>query len=389
MLGYLQNFFKWEAAGGVLLAFATVIALCIANSPFSEAYVQFFQLPVIVKIGEFGLDKTLLLWINDGLMAVFFLLVGLELKREWLEGELSNAKSRVLPGIAALFGMIVPALFYVFFTQDDPTRMRGWAIPAATDIAFALGVLSLFGSRIPIGLKIFLVTLAIIDDVGAILIIAIFYTSQLSLIALGLSGVLVFALYLLNRKNVYAILPYILLGSVLWFCVLKSGVHATIAGVLLAFCIPLQSVSQSISPLKKLEHELHPYVVFFILPLFAFANAGVSINTQSLASLDTVSQGVASGLLLGKPIGVLLGTWLGMVLFKAKLPNGVNLRLLLGMAFLCGIGFTMSLFISFLAFDVNHLQLAAESRLAILLASATAACIGALFIYWETRSRGT
>lgn len=384
MLEYVKNFFKWEAVGGVLLALTTVVALLIANSSYGEAYTQFFQLPVVIKIGNFGLDKPLLLWINDGLMAIFFFLVGLELKREWLEGELSSAKSRVLPGIAALFGMIVPALFYVYFTQDDPARMKGWAIPAATDIAFALGVLSLFGKRIPIGLKIFLVTLAIIDDVGAILIIAIFYTSQLSLLSLGGASILLLVLYVLNRKKVCAIPPYLLFGTLLWVCVLKSGVHATIAGVLLAFFIPLQSSDNQNSPLKRLEHELHPSVAFFILPLFAFANAGVPINMQAFTSFDTVSLGVISGLLLGKPIGVLLGTFLGVILFKAKLAEGINLRLLLGVAFLCGIGFTMSLFITFLAFDSN-MQLAIESRLAILLASAIAACIGTVFIYWGTR----
>jgi len=380
VLGTLKKFFQWEAVGGVLLAFATILALIVANTSLDSFFSDIFKMPVIVKFGDFGVEKTFLHWINDGLMVVFFFMVGLELKREWIEGELSKPESRVLPGICAIMGMLVPALIYIIFNYNDSIRMKGWAIPAATDIAFALGVLSLFGKKVPVGLKVFLVSLAIMDDVGVIIIIAIFYTAQISQAALIFAGSMLVILWTLNKKKVYILSPYLWFGLLLWLCVLKSGVHATLAGVLLAFFIPIRNHKNGSSPLRKLEHELHPLVMLVILPLFAFANARVPLNIEQIQGMmDSASLGVILGLVLGKPIGILLGAWLGIKVFKASLPEGMNQTLLIGLAFLCGIGFTMSLFITTLAFEQN-IDLVVGSRMGILVASLIASMIGALLI---------
>lgn len=380
MLQFIKKFLRYETIGGLLLAIATVLALLVANSPVRSYYNDFFQINLTLKFGGFGLDKALLLWINDGLMAIFFFMVGLELKREWLEGALSNPRSRPLPTIAALFGMLVPAIFYLLFNHQDPTQIKGWAIPAATDIAFALGVLSLFGRRVPIGLKVFLVSLAIMDDVGVIIIIAIFYTKSLSWGSLALAAIIMFVLWGLNKRRISALSPYIILGIALWYFVLKSGVHATIAGVILSLFIPMHHPKLPFSPLKKLENDLHGPVTFFIMPLFAFANAGIPLAGSMGVLLKPLGLGIMAGLLLGKPIGVLLGYWLAIRLFKAEPPRGINSTMLIGVAFLCGIGFTMSLFITMLAFQTN-LSLAIESRLAILVGSFLAMIIGALIVH--------
>ncbi len=389
VLGTLKRFFQWEAVGGILLAFATLLALIVANTSLDSVFSEIFKMPVIVKFGDFGVEKTFLHWINDGLMVIFFFMVGLELKREWIEGELSKPEARVLPGICAVMGMIVPALVYIALNYDDTTRIKGWAIPAATDIAFALGVLSLFGKKVPVGLKVFLVSLAIMDDVGVIIIIAIFYTAQISQAALIFAASMLAILWTLNKYRVYILSPYLWFGLLLWLCVLKSGVHATLAGVLLAFFIPIRNHKDNSSPLRKLEHELHPLVMLVILPLFAFANARVPFNIEQIKGmLDPVSLGVVLGLVLGKPIGILLGAWLGIKVFKASLPEGMNKTLLVGLAFLCGIGFTMSLFITTLAFDQN-MNLVIGSRMGILVASFIAALIGALLISIGLRAKNS
>lgn len=386
MIDAVKNFLKWEAAGGVVITVSAILALILANSPLAEHYQNIFEAKLIVKYGQFGLEKPLLLWINDGLMAIFFLLVGLELKREFLTGELSDTKQRLLPGFAALGGMIVPAILYLAFNLGDAQRMQGWAIPTATDIAFALGVLSLLGNRVPMSLKLFLVSLAILDDIGAICIIAIFYTPNLSFFALLLAAFFVSVLFIMNRRGVSTVSPYVLVGAFLWLCVLKSGVHATLSGVVLAFFIPIKTNhDQALSPLRQLEEDLHLGVAFFILPLFAFANAGVPIDFAHLGrEMDPVSMGVLTGLLLGKPIGILLFSALAIWFFKLSLPAGVNWKVFTGVAILCGIGFTMSLFITTLAFD--DYRLAVNSRLAILLASTVAAILGYLLLKFNLKS---
>jgi len=343
----LRQLLDSEAAGGLLLMGAAGMALILANSPASDFYFTALELPI------FGM--TLLHWINDGLMAVFFLLVGLEIKREMLDGQLQTWSRRALPGIAAVGGMLAPALVYIAINRDDPLLLRGWAIPAATDIAFALGILSLLGPRVPVSLKIFLTTLAILDDLGAVVIIALFYTSELSAPALGLAGLSLVALIALNRFGVTRLWPYLLLGALLWVLVLQSGVHATLAGVALALTIPLQPTPgkpESISsPLHILEHGIQPWVAFLIVPIFGFANAGVAlIGSDPRALLETVPLGIALGLFLGKQVGVFLFSWATIRCGLADLPAGASWLQFYGVGLLCGIGFTMSLFIGALAF---------------------------------------
>ncbi|CAB3689145.1 Na+/H+ antiporter NhaA [Achromobacter pestifer] len=352
---FLQAFLKSEALGGYVLMVAALVALIIANSPVAPIYFDVLGTKLGFQAGPVLLKETVLHWINDGLMAVFFLLVGLEIKREVLDGQLRGAGRIVLPGIAALGGMVVPALIYLLINQGSPETLRGWAIPAATDIAFALGILALLGSRVPTSLKIFLTALAILDDLGAIVIIALFYTSQLKVFALIMAGALLACLFCLNRAGVLRLTPYLLIGALLWYFVLKSGVHATLAGVALALTIPLRPRNagkpEAHSPLHDLEHALHKPVALLIVPLFGFANAGVSFAGMGLASLaQPVPLGVALGLFLGKQLGVFGFAWLAIKTGVASLPRHASFTQLYGVALLCGIGFTMSLFIGALAF---------------------------------------
>lgn len=374
--GALNRFIQMEASSGLLLIAGAALALIINNSPLAALYQGFLDTQVVAQIGALKIDKPLLLWINDGLMALFFLLIGLEVKREVLAGQLSNPAQIVLPGAAAVGGMLVPALIYWWLNQHDSAALAGWAIPTATDIAFALGVLALLGNRVPTSLKLFLMTLAIIDDLGAILIIAFFYTSELSSIALLLAAACLVALIGMNRLGVIRLAPYLIVGTILWVCVLKSGVHATLAGVALAFCIPLRTGSKP-APLATLEHALHPWVAYAILPLFAFANAGLSLKGVTLENFTHhVPMGIAAGLLLGKAIGVFGLTWLAIKTGMAKLPAGANWGQVFGVAVLCGIGFTMSLFVGSLAFVPGVSEYAGEDRMGILTGSLIAALLG-------------
>ncbi|MBP0953843.1 Na+/H+ antiporter NhaA [Pseudomonas sp. 20GA0080] len=376
MRNTITRFFQLEAAGGLLLIAAAALALVINNSPLSWLYNAFLETPVEARISALQIAKPLLLWINDGLMALFFLVIGLEVKREVLEGHLSKPSQIVLPGAAAIGGMVVPALIYVALNRGNAEALNGWAIPMATDIAFALGVLALLGKRVPVSLKLFLMTLAIIDDLGAIIVIALVYSGELSQVSLILAGVSIIALIAMNRSGVSRLAPYLLIGLVLWVCVLKSGIHATLAGVVLAFCIPLRTSTKA-SPLLTLEHGLHPWVAYGILPLFAFANAGVSLAGVTLDSFThSVPLGIAAGLLLGKTAGVFGLTWLAVRTRLASLPKEANWGHVLGVSILCGIGFTMSLFVGSLAFEPGVSGYAGEDRMGILTGSILSAIIG-------------
>ncbi len=371
------RFFQLEAASGLLLIAAAALALIVNNSPLSFLYNGLLEVPVVVQIGALKIAKPLLLWINDGLMALFFLLIGLEVKRELVDGHLSKPSQVVLPGAAAIGGMVVPALIYWFLNKDNPAAVAGWAIPTATDIAFALGVLALLGKRVPVSLKLFLMTLAIIDDLGAIIVIALFYSGELSSLSLMLAGACLLTLIAMNRLGVIKLGPYMIVGLILWVCVLKSGVHATLAGVTLALCIPLRTRNAEPSPLLNLEHALHPWVAFGILPLFAFANAGVSLAGVTVESFTHhVPMGIAIGLLLGKTVGVFGLTWIAVKTGLAALPTGANWGQVLGVAILCGIGFTMSLFVGSLAFEPGSSEFAGMDRMGILTGSILAALIG-------------
>jgi len=376
MRNTITRFFQLEAAGGLLLIAAAALALIINNSPLSWLYNAFLETPVEARIGALQIAKPLLLWINDGLMALFFLVIGLEVKREVLEGHLSKPSQIVLPGAAAIGGMVVPALIYVALNTGNAEALNGWAIPMATDIAFALGVLALLGKRVPVSLKLFLMTLAIIDDLGAIIVIALVYSGDLSQISLILAAVSIIVLIAMNRSGVSRLAPYLLVGLVLWVCVLKSGIHATLAGVVLAFCIPLRTRTKA-SPLLTLEHGLHPWVAYGILPLFAFANAGVSLAGVTMESFThSVPLGIAAGLLLGKTLGVFGLTWLAVKTRLASLPKDANWGHVLGVSILCGIGFTMSLFVGSLAFEPGVSGYAGEDRMGILTGSILSAIIG-------------
>ncbi|NMZ00740.1 MULTISPECIES: Na+/H+ antiporter NhaA [Pseudomonas] len=384
------RFFQLEAASGLLLIAAAALALIINNSPLSSFYNSFLEVPVAVQIGALQIAKPSLLWINDGLMALFFLLIGLEVKRELLDGHLSKPSQVVLPGAAAIGGMVVPALIYWALNKDNPAALGGWAIPMATDIAFALGVLALLGKRVPVSLKLFLMTLAIIDDLGAIIVIAIFYSGDLSTASLAGAGACLVALIAMNRLGVVKLGPYLIIGLILWVCVLKSGVHATLAGVTLAFCIPLRTKNAEPSPLLSLEHALHPWVAYGILPLFAFANAGVSLAGVNLESFTHhVPMGIAAGLLVGKTVGVFGLTWLAVKTGLAALPTGANWGQVMGVAILCGIGFTMSLFVGSLAFVPGSSEYAGMDRMGILTGSILAALIGYAVTAMASRKRVT
>ncbi len=383
-MNFIEEFIKKESSSGILLIIATILALTLKNSMFSEYYSAFLRTPVEIRFADLHIAKPLLLWINDGLMAIFFLLIGLEVKREFIEGQLSTPAQLALPGIAAIGGMLVPALFYTYINFGDETAMRGWAIPTATDIAFALGILALLGKRVPLSLKAFLLALAIIDDLGAIVIIALFYTVELSTLSIAVAASALTILIIMNRLGVTKKAAYITVGVILWVSVLKSGVHATLAGVALAFTIPLKSTSgdndKTFSMSKDMEHDLHFWVAFFILPLFAFVNAGVDLRNVSLDQMTTgVPLGIMAGLFLGKQIGVFGFSWLAIKVGLAKIPNNSTWLQLYGVSILTGIGFTMSLFVDSLAFTDGNLYQQAD-KLAVLLASFTAGALGYLIL---------
>ncbi len=386
----LQEFLRLEAAGGLLLMGAAVLAMLVANSPLAGAYNAFVNLPLGIRAGPLHIAKPLLLWINDGLMAVFFLLVGLELKRESLQGHLSSRRDASLPAIAAIGGMAAPAAIYAWLNWDDPAAMRGWAIPSATDIAFALGVLLLVGKRVPAALKAFLLSVAIFDDLGAVIIIAVFYAAELSPVALSIAAGLTIVLAILNRSGVTHSAPYLIVGALLWIAVLKSGVHATLAGVLLAMFIPLRvSARQDTeSPLHRLEHALHPWVAFGVLPLFAFANAGVPMSGISAAQLlHPVSLGIIGGLFVGKQLGIMAACWLAARFGLVALPRDTGWGLLYGVSLLCGIGFTMSFFIASLAFEAGGGDYQGLERIGILAGSLIAGVAGYLVLRLQLSTR--
>ena len=382
----LSEFFRLEAAGGILLIGAAVLALLCANSPLEEFYDQFRELPVAVQFGALEIAKPLLLWINDGLMAIFFLLVALEIKREVLSGQLSNRDQLVLPLMCAGAGVAVPAAIFWFINDGNAQAMQGWATPAATDIAFALGILSLLGSRVPVSMKLLLSTIAVVDDLAAIVIIAIFYASDLSVTALGWAAAAIAGMALLNRRGVTALTPYLLLGVVVWICVLKSGVHATLAGVVTGCMFPHVDRNNTVddavehSPLETLEHALHPWVAYAILPVFAFANAGLALGEFEVGDVLTpLPLGIALGLVLGKPVGIVGAALLARAAGLARFPDGIDHRSIIGLGLLAGIGFTMSLFIASLAFADDG-DLYQTSVLGVLVASVVAAVAGYVWL---------
>lgn len=362
---------KRELIGGGLLFGAAIIALICANSPMLEAYINILNMPFSISFGETSLAKPLTLWINDGLMALFFLLIGLEVKREFLEGDLSKPSQVALPAIGALGGMIIPAVIYTLFNYHDDIHMQGWAIPVATDIAFVLGVLALLGPRVPRALRAFLLALAIFDDIGAIIVIAIFYTAELSISSLGLSLLCLLGLFILNRLKVRSLTPYIILGILMWFFVLKSGVHATLAGVALGLMIPHRGKEDATaSPMLRLEHNLQPWIAYFVVPVFAFSNAGLSFAGNTWNDLfNPITMGIALGLILGKQIGVFLFVGAAIKLGFAQMLRGTNWTMLYAGATLCGLGFTMSLFIASLAFQNVNISYFDSSKMGILVGS--------------------
>lgn len=376
----IQNFLRLETASGIILMLAALLALIASNTILSPYYDALLSTPMQVRVGPLEIAKPLLLWINDGLMAIFFFLVGLEIKREVVQGELSDFDKAALPLFAAVGGMAAPALIYAGINLESPETINGWAIPAATDIAFALGILMLAGSRTPVSLKVFLLAVAIIDDLGAIVIIALFYTADLSVEALAIGCAGLIALVSLNRAGVVRIAPYVLVGAFVWVCVLKSGVHATLAGVVTALAIPLRgSSADAPSPLEQTEHKLHPWVAFMVLPTFAFANAGVSFEGITPAGLlEPIPLGIALGLLVGKPLGILALSYFAVRTGIAGLPQGVDWRQLAGVGCLAGVGFTMSLFIGGLAFDTSQ-ELNAV-RLGVLAGSLLSGTLGFLIL---------
>lgn len=377
---HILSFMQFEAAGGLLLILAMVVAMVVENSPLSGVYQTLLMLEGELRVGSFSIGKPVVLWVNDLWMAIFFFLVGLEIKSELFDGHLADRSTLILPAIAALGGMVVPALIYYWFNKDDPAALFGWAIPMATDIAFALGVLSLLGDRVPVGAKIFLMTLAILDDLGAIIVIALFYTADLGVFSLSLAAFVVAVMITMNRLGVKNTMAYILVGLVLWICVLKSGVHATLAGVITALVIPWQHLKNSSEePVNRLLDGLHPWVAFAILPAFAFVNTGISFNTLVMDQVfGGVPVGIALGLFVGKQLGVFGLSWLAVKLGWAKLPDGVSMLQLYGVAVLCGIGFTMSIFIGGLAFEHGGAGYGGADRLAILTASIISAVLGYL-----------
>ena len=375
---FITRFLKLESSGGILLMIAAVIAMVLDNTPLATYYDLLIGTPVEIRVGALEIAKPLLLWINDGLMAVFFFLIGLELKRELIEGELSNKRNVILPGVGAIGGMLVPALIYTIFNAGDAIAMKGWAIPAATDIAFALGILSLLGSIVPTSIKIFLTSLAIFDDIGAIAIIALFYTDNISVAALTVVAGCILLLLIINKRNVESKSVYVMIGIVMWVAMLKSGVHATLAGVILAMFIPMESKTRvDYSPLKSMEHDLHSTVAYVILPIFAFVNAGINIVGLGIEEiLHGVPLGIALGLFIGKQVGIFGLCWLAIKAKVTNLPEGMSWGSLYGAAALCGVGFTMSLFIGSLAFEETGVNLLFDERLGIILGSLMSGVVG-------------
>lgn len=380
---FLQDFIKKESSAGILLIIVTILALILENTFMTVFYTSFLHTPVEIRFGDLQIAKPLLLWVNDGLMAVFFFVIGLEIKREIKEGHLSSLSQITLPGIAAIGGMVVPALVFIGLNNGEDFSMNGWAIPTATDIAFALGILSLLGNRVPLSLKIFLMALAIIDDLGAIVIIALFYTSELSTMSISIALIALLILFIMNRMDVAIKSAYIVVGLVLWVSVLKSGVHATLAGVALAFMIPLSSKDkkgETFSMAKEMEYDLHNWVAFFILPLFAFVNAGVDLKGISIEEMaGPVPLGIMLGLFVGKQLGVFGFSWVAIKMGVASLPKDSNWTMLYGVSVLTGIGFTMSLFIDTLAYNDTQVYHYAD-KLAILLGSFLSAIVGYLVL---------
>ena len=371
-----------DAAGGILLVAVTFLALLIANSPIDGWYVNTLNIPVSIQFGDFSIAKPFLLWVNDGLMAIFFFLVGLEIKREILEGHLSSKDQIVLPGIAAIAGVAVPAVIYAVFNWNNEAFLKGWAIPSATDIAFALGVFSLFGKRLPLSLKLFLLSVAIFDDIAAILIIALFYSSSLSVTSLIVAAIGLVVLFIMNRCCVRYQAAYVLVGVVIWAAVLKSGVHATLAGFAVALFVPLRTLNESGNPmLNQMEHSLQPWVAFLILPIFAFSNAGVDLSGLSLEYLaHPITLGIIIGLFIGKQLGIFLACWLFIKSGLAKLPKDTSWAQLYGVCVLCGIGFTMSLFIGSLAFEESDAALISTMKIGVLIGSLLSAIVGSVLI---------
>lgn len=378
MIQQFKKFLQLESASGILLLAFAVLAMVFANTPLKDLYFDFLSMPVSVQIGLFSIHKPLLMWVNDGFMAVFFVLVGLEVKREMMVGAISSYQKAIFPAIGALGGMVVPALIFTLINHDSPEFQQGWAIPMATDIAFAVGVLGLLGKRVPFALKIFLLALAIIDDLGAIIVIAIFFSHDLSTTALISAGIAIATLIIMNRMRVTAICAYMVVGLILWASVLKSGVHATLAGVIIGFCVPLKGKNGE-EPLAHFEHILAPWCAFVILPLFAFSNAGVSLSGMNLSTLfSPLTMGVALGLVVGKTLGVFGFSFFAVKLGIAQLSEGINFKQIFAVSILCGIGFTMSMFLAGLAFggeeaDGRFISLA---RLGILIGSAVSAIVG-------------
>lgn len=385
----MKEFIHHESLAGIALMVATVAALVFSNTPIKPYYLDLLDKELLISFGVFKIGKPLYLWINDGLMAIFFFLIGLELKREFISGHLSNRDTIALPIVGAIGGLMLPAMIYYWFNSDHAQTVNGWAIPAATDIAFALGVLSFLSNRIPRSAKVFLMTLAIFDDLAAILIIAIFYTADISLNAIFLAIIAILILLVLNRSRVKNVTAYCLVGVFLWACVLKSGAHATLAGIVTAFFIPINEKHIDKSPLHRFEHDLHPWVAFFILPVFALANAGLDLKAMSLDFLiHPVALGVGVGLFVGKQLGVFGFCWLAIKCFKINLPKDLSMMGLYGVAILTGIGFTMSLFITSLAFYDPHLhQYSVDAKLGILIGSILSAIIGFAVIRYAYRDR--
>ncbi len=379
----LRDFLQKESAGGIVLIVAAALAMVVANSPYSSAYAAWLNVPVVAGVGSFVIDKPLLLWINDGLMAVFFFLVGLEVKREVLDGQLSSWDKASLPLVAAIGGMAIPALVYLGINAGSPMNQAGWAIPAATDIAFALGILALLGPRVPVALKALLLAIAVIDDIGAIAIIALFYSGNIDTGMLGAGAAALLALAAIGRMRVASSIPYVLLSILLWVFVLKSGVHATLAGVAAAICVPMQARGGA-RPLERMEHALHPWVAFLVIPIFGFANAGVSLaGIEPSALLDPLPMGIALGLLLGKQAGIFGFAFVAVKSGLAQLPEDVSWRMLHGLSLLAAIGFTMSLFIGNLAFaDATQVD---AVKLGVLAGSTVAALVGFILIKTSLR----
>ena len=382
----LRKFIQLEASAGILLVVATALALLVSNSPLRALYEMVLQTPVSIAVGSFAIDKPVILWINDGLMAIFFLLIGLEVKREVLDGELSSRDQLILPAVAAIGGFVLPALIYVFINRGDVSASNGWAIPAATDIAFALGILMLLGSRVPLALKVFLTSVAIFDDIAAIFVIAAFYSGDLSFLSLTLGAGAIALLFVFNLSGVSRIAAYVLIGVVAWIFVLKSGVHATLAGFLLGIAIPLTATDAKgteLSPLRHLEHTLHPWVAYAIMPVFAFANAGISFETIGLDLLaNRIVIGIIVGLFIGKQVGVFGCIWLMVKLGFARLPRNTTWASLYGVSILAGIGFTMSLFIGSLAFEHGDFDHSDATRLGVLIGSLLSALCGYGVLRW-------